>query len=222
DMMLPIRRLAERATRWLVRHGSRPLDVAAAVTAHTAGAARLAALLPTLLSAADREKADTLTAGWVEAGAGKGLAGRVAALDGLAPALDVLHVADTDTGIGALVTGLGEPGEDVLGDVAGVYFALGTALEFDWLRDRIGSLPRGDRWQALARSALGDDYSRERAALTAEVLRAGGLDVWMSMHRPAVERFLLVIDDIRSGAPPDLATLSVAMREARALTGDST
>ncbi|HEY0398914.1 MAG TPA: hypothetical protein VGF00_11030, partial [Acidimicrobiia bacterium] len=77
------------------------------------------------------------------------------------------------------------------------------------------------RWQALARSALGDDYARERAALTAEALHAGGLDQWLAQHRPVVERFLLVIDDIRAGAPPDLATLSVAMREARALSSPS-
>jgi glutamate dehydrogenase len=99
-----------------------------------------------------------------------------------------------------------------------VYFALGEQLDLDWLRDRIAGLPRDDRWQALARSALGDDYARERAALTAEVLRGGGLGPWMGRHGPAVERFLLVIDDIRAGAPPDLATLSVAMREARSLT----
>jgi glutamate dehydrogenase len=229
NMLLPIRRLAERATRWLVRHGAHPLDIATVVAANAPGAARLAALLPTLLSPADRDKADTLAAGWIDAGVGKNLAARVAALDGLAPALDVLQVAGLDTG-------LGEPGqEDVLDDVAAVYFALGTSLELDWLRDRIAALPRDDRWQALARSALGDDYARERAALTAEVLRGargmgGGpataaapaardlLEPWIAMHRPAVERFHLVIDDIRSGAPPDLATLSVAMREARALS----
>jgi glutamate dehydrogenase len=99
-----------------------------------------------------------------------------------------------------------------------VYFALGTALELDWLRDRLSALPRDDRWQALARSALGDDYARERAALTAEVLRGGGLEAWTAGHRPAIDRFLMVIDDIRAGATPDLATLSVAMREARALS----
>jgi NAD-specific glutamate dehydrogenase len=43
----------------------------------------------------------------------------------------------------------------------------------------------------------------------------------MARHRPVIERFLLVIDDIRSGATPDLATLSVAMREARALSSPS-
>jgi glutamate dehydrogenase len=219
--------LAERATRWLVRHGPKPLDVASTVAANASGAARLARLLPSLLSSADRAAADTRASGWVDAGGGKDLSARVAALDGLAPALDVLHVAGGtpvqdaagfDTGVGALVTGLGEPGEDVLDDVAAVYFALGEALELDWLRDRIAALPRDDRWQALARSALGDDYTQERAALTAEILRAGGLERWMARHRASVERFHLVIDDIRAGATPDLATLSVAMREARALS----
>jgi glutamate dehydrogenase len=228
EMVLPIRRLAERATRWLVRHGPKPLDVAATVAANVAGASRLARLLPSLLSAADRAAADARASAWIEAGAGKDLATRVATLDVLAPALDVLHVAGCapmhdaaghDTGVGALITGLGEPGEDVVDDVAAVYFGLGDHLELDWLRDRIAALPRDDRWQALARSALGDDYAQERAALTADVLRAGGLDRWLAHHRAAVDRFLAVIDDIRSGpATPDLATLSVAMREARALS----
>src|SRR5581483_7553000 len=203
DMVLSIRRLAERASRWLVRHGARPLDVAATVASFGAGAARLAGSLPGLLSPADREAADARAAGWVEAGAGKDLAARVAVLDALAPALDLVEVAD-------------ETGD--LEAVAAVYFALGTALELDWLRDRIAALPRDDRWQALARSALGDDYARERAALTAEVFRGGGLEAWTAGHRTAIDRFLAVIDDIRSGAPPDLATLSVAMREARALS----
>jgi glutamate dehydrogenase len=212
DMMLPVRRLAERATRWLVRHGPTPLDVAATVAAFRSGAARLAGLLPSVLSPADREAAEARAAGWVDAGAGKDLAARVAALDGLAPALDVVQVAGDDP----------DSPDSGLDDVAAVYFALGTRLEFDWLRDRIAALPRDDRWQALARSALGDDYARERAALTAEVIRGGQLDQWIERHRAAVERFLLVVDDIRAGAPPDLATLSVAMREARALSSPST
>ena len=169
DMLLPMRRLAERASRWLVRHGPKPLDVAAAVVSFGPGAARLAGLLPGLLSSADRGVAEARAAGWVEAGAGKDLATRVAVLDGLAPALDLVQVAG---------------GPDGLPDVAVVYFALGTALELDWLRDRLAALPRDDRWQALARSALGDDYARERAALTGEVLRGGGLEAWTAGHRP--------------------------------------
>jgi len=208
DMMLPIRRLSERASRWLVRHGPKPLDVAAAMAAFAPGAVRLAGLLPSLLSAADRDAGEAKATGWVEAGAGKDLAARVAALEALAPALDVVQVAG----------GAGTSGSGALDDVAGVYFALGTRLELDWLRDRIAALSRDDRWQALARSALHDDYARERAALTAEVLRAGGVEPWTARKRPAIDRFLMVIDDIRAGAAPDLATLSVAMREARALS----
>jgi glutamate dehydrogenase len=181
--------------------------VAPAVAAFRPGAARLAALLPSLLSASDREAGEARAAGWVEAGTGKDLAARVAALDALAPALDIIQVAGDDGS---------------LDDVAAVYCSLGTRLELDWLRDRIAALPRDDRWQALARSALGDDYSRERAALTAEALRGGGLDRWLADHRPVVDRFHLVMDDIRAGAPPDVATLSVAMREARALSAPST
>jgi NAD-specific glutamate dehydrogenase len=43
------------------------------------------------------------------------------------------------------------------------------------------------------------------------------VDSWLEANRAAVERFLLVVDDIRTAGPADLTTLSVAMREARAL-----
>ena len=55
------------------------------------------------------------------------------------------------------------------------------------------------------------------------------LVLWFQGHedvritdQPASVGQTLVIDDIRAGAPPDLATLSVAMREARALSSPST
>jgi glutamate dehydrogenase len=137
EMFLAIRRLAERATRWLVRHAPRPLDIAATVAVNSDGAAQLARLLPSLMSPADRAVAEHLAAGWIESGAGKDLAVRTAALDALAPALDVVQVAGA---VGAV------------DEVAAVYFALGEHLDLDWLRDRIAALPRYDRWQALARS----------------------------------------------------------------------
>ena len=46
---------------------------------------------------------------------------------------------------------------------------------------------------------------------------ATAVTAWLEANRPAVERFLLVLDDIRAGGQADLTTLSVAMREARAL-----
>jgi glutamate dehydrogenase len=211
SMVLVVRRLAERATRWLLRHRPPPLDVAAAIDEFAPGAAEVADLLPSLLSAADSEALGAAAGSWEEAGVPAELATRVAALRFLAPALDVVEVGQR---LGRLVE-----------EVGSVYFALGERLELDWLSARIEALPRDDRWQTLARAALRDDWAALRATLTAEVLAHRGesgsvpdvVESWIAGHRTAAERFLLVLDDIRGVASPDLATLSVAMREARAL-----
>ncbi len=212
-MVLTARRLAERGTRWLLRHRPGRLDVAAAIAEFTPGVAAVAELLPGLLSPADGAALTAAAGSWEEDGVPAELATRVAGLRFLAPALDVVDVGER----------LGRPVEEV----GAVYFCLGERLECDWLSARIEGLPRDDRWQALARAALRDDWAALRAALTAEVLTAAFspgvegappmVDAWLTGHRAAAERFLLVLDDIRGVANPDLATLSVAVREARAL-----
>jgi glutamate dehydrogenase len=104
-----------------------------------------------------------------------------------------------------------------------VYVAIDDRLELHSLRGRIAALPREDRWDALARRALWEDLQSEHRALTLDVLRESVSDVedrvgsWIAHHAPAVERCVQVLADVRAGDAPDLATLSVAVREIRNL-----
>ena len=114
------------------------------------------------------------------AGVPTALAQRVAHLEALVPALDIVEIAAAAE-------------LDVVA-VADVYFSLGARLELQWLRDRIVALPRETRWEAMARAALRDDVYSEQAALTAEVLQPGrdagaaaGGD-WLAENAGAVER----------------------------------
>jgi glutamate dehydrogenase len=76
---------------------------------------------------------------------------------------------------------------------------------------------------------LREDAYDEHRAVTAAVLASTdpGFDaetafkVWADGNRPRVERVLAIIDDIRSHAVFDLATLSVALRELRSLEPES-
>ena len=61
-----------------------------------------------------------------------------------------------------------------LAEVAATYFLVDERLSLGWLRGRITQLPRGDRWQALARSALRDDFFAEHKGLVDEVLASDG------------------------------------------------
>jgi len=210
-MFLEARILLERSTRWFLRNEPRPLDIATSISHFTPGAAVLADAVPALLAAADRDSAERKAQELVRGGVPPALAGRVAHLEPLVPALDLVELAAT--------TGTS------IEDVAGVYFAVGEQLELHSLRDRIAALPRQGRWDALARRALWEDLHSEQRALTADVLRTGGKDgpvgervrAWIARNALPVDRCLQMLADVKADAAFDLATLSVAVREIRNL-----
>ena len=88
--------------------------------------------------------------------------------------------------------------------------------------DDIAALPRTDRWQSLARSALRDDLYSVLRDLTSAVLvtSAGGgagaaVDAWEQANAPAVRRALSTLTDLQSAERADLAALSVGLRVLR-------
>jgi glutamate dehydrogenase len=213
-MLLESRRLVERATRWLLRTRHQPLATAAEVDRFAAGARAVGAALPGILVPAEREQWEARVAELAAEGVPEPLAGRVATLGALFSALDVVEVATAT--------------ERSVDEVAALHFLVGGRLHLHWLRDRIAGLPRDNRWQAMARAALRDDLFSLHAELTADVLRPGGpaadesdaaarLDAWIEANRPAVDRCLEILGEIRTGATYDLTTLPVALREVRNL-----
>ena len=104
------------------------------------------------------------------------------------------------------------------------HFRLGARLDLNWLRDRIFDLPRANRWQALARAALRDDLYSLHRALTREVLETGdgadsdgAIDRWEQCNKPALERALSILADIKASRNYDTTTLPVDIREVRNL-----
>src|SRR5829696_4685280 len=184
-MLLEARRLVERATRWLLRSRPRPLDIRAEIERFAPGAAAVADALPGVLVSAEYEAFEARLGTMVEDRVPAGLAHRVASLGDLFAALDIVGVAGA--------------AERSIGDVAALHFVIGGRLHLHWLRDRIATLPRENRWQAMARAALRDDLFSLHAELTADVLRGADadvvdvdvdarLDAWTETNRPLVER----------------------------------
>ncbi len=216
SLLLEARRLAERATRWLLRNRSQPMDVAATIAFFQPGARDLALLVPDLVTEDRRRTLQHTVDTFIGDGVPEALARAVGTLPDLVAALDIAAVARST----------GRP----VAAVAEVYFALDEYLKLDWLRGRILELPRDDRWQALARAALREDLHAVHSALTAEVVRSsppdsrGKEDVhrWVETVDAAAIRCLRLLGDIIASGRFDLATLSVALREIRSLIQAST
>ncbi|MDX6228149.1 MAG: glutamate dehydrogenase [Frankiales bacterium] len=215
-MSLEARRLAERVTRWLLRHERAPMDVGAGVAGLADGVRLLSARLPDLLPEAPAERLRSAAAALADQGIPAGLAARVAALDLMDAAPDIVTVARA-------------AGRDVA-EAAAAYFAVDALLDLDWVYRRVTELPRDGRWQALARAAARDDLYAAHAALTERVLAdlpsitpgdaVRRVQKWADPDRqPELGRLRDMLAEIRSSGQADLAVVSVGLRELRAALG---
>ncbi|MFC5234160.1 NAD-glutamate dehydrogenase [Pseudonocardia zijingensis] len=211
SLFLELRRLAERATRWVLRNREQPLDIAETVEHIGPGVRELTPLIPQLIGDDRRAALERTVRDHVAAGVPEELARAVRTSPDLIAALDITSVSRAT----------GRP----VGEVAQVHFALEEHLRLGWLRSRILDLPRDQRWPALARATLRDDLHVVHSAITAEVVRSGwsGGDGreqvrdWIATTDTAAMRCLRLLDEIAASGRSDLATVSVALREIRTL-----
>jgi glutamate dehydrogenase len=197
-MYLASRRLVERASRWLLRQRPRPLPVGATVANFAVPVARLGSM------AALSDRIEPAAARYASQGVPRELALKVAALERLPAALDIVELA-------------GAHDADVA-RVASVYEELGEQLRFDWLADRVVELPRAGRWDALARNALREDVAAQQRRIADAVLAAGSWAEWAAARETEITRTGALFEDVRVHGVFDVATLSVALRELRGLT----
>ncbi|SFF86705.1 glutamate dehydrogenase [Actinacidiphila alni] len=205
------RRLVERGTRWLLNNRIQPLQIAETIEFFGEGVAAVWSHLPKLLRGADADWYGSLHDELTGAGVPEELATRVAGFSSVFPALDIVDVAD-------------RTGKEPL-DVAEVYFDLADRLSITQLLDRIILLPRADRWQSMARAAIREDLFAAHAALTADVLTAGGegsspeqrYKAWEEQNAGLIGRARTTLEEIQGAEEFDLASLSVAMRTFRTL-----
>ena len=211
SMLLETRKLVERSARWLLRNRPRPLDVARDVGHFAGGVTALRGRLRDLVADSSRTAIDAAMDRLTARGVPEDLALEVASGNDLVSALDVVEVA----------TSAAIPVEEA----ASVYFALGEELDLHWLRDRIGALPRDNRWQALSRAALRDDLYAQLSALALDSLRldageatpAARVAAWLEQNRIPVARCRQILGDLAGAGQTDFTMLSVAMGEIRAL-----
>lgn len=206
---LDLRNLVERATRWLLRHRRVPLDVQATIDEFVEDVQAIKEHLGDWLGSHAVALVNERVAWYAERGVPDGLARVAAETPFLPQALPIVETAHrTSRPVGA---------------VTQVTTALTEELGLDALQEAVARLPRQDRWDYLARSALRDDLLQARAELTAQALAAAPdtddpaviLGTWRTgvHHLADTGRTLASVCD----GDPDLARLSVGLRALRSL-----
>lgn len=205
------RRLLDRSMRWFLQSRGGSIDVSAEVARFAPWVSQLAPAVPDALVGIEHKRLDDMAARLVELGAPEELAVRAAAMLDVFALLDVVQVAEA-----------ADQSPDV---VMPLYFALSERYDVDRLLVRITSLPRGDRWSALARQALRTDLYAALAGVTRGVITATPaqappmerIEAWEDRHREGLARAQATLDQITAHETGDLATLSVALRVLRNL-----
>jgi len=208
EMLLDIADLLRHGTLWFLRNRPKPIGIAATLEALRPGIGKLSRQLPKILGELAIEGLEMRTAQLRELGVDKALAARLAGLEYLASALDIVQAAN-ETG-------------HVVDDVGRVYFLLGRELGLDWLRGRAEELVSTDYWERSAVANIVDDLFGQQRTLAARVLQqANGanakeaVEAWCKENAATVTRSRGLVEDFKQSGGIDVARLAVANRMVR-------
>ncbi len=207
--MFQTTRLLRHMTYWLLENRRKDLDIERAVSRYASKVSELFHELPSVLGVTQRARLGALRSQLVEQHVPEQLAARIASLEELHSALDLAEVA-----MAARVK---------IGYAAMAYFDLGERIGLTWIKDQVEALTADGHWQAVARATLRDNLYALQSQITLAVLRCRGRDAqsrveqWLSRHSVAVDALKRVVVDLRTGSPPDFATISVALQAVRRL-----
>ena len=208
---LDILRLLRRSTIWLLRNGPRPLGIALTIERFEGGIGALARGLARFIPEETETEIEREARRAVEAGVPESLAREVASLEPLYSGCDIVRIA-TDN-------------KRPVDEVARVYFAVGQRLGLDWLRRSASALPAETEWQSKAAASIVDDLYVQQSALTVRIMEravrgrdaAAASERWWTANERSIARAEGVVADLRAAGSADLAMLTVADREIRAL-----
>lgn len=209
-LYLEFRRLLDRAVRWFLTSRPSRLDIGAEVERFRGVVQELGPAVPGLLRGDERKRLEKRTGELVKAGVPDDLAARAAMLLDWFSLLDIVDIA-TDTGRAPT-------------EVAPLYYVVSERFGIDAMLTKVSSLPRDDRWDALARGALRDDLYAVLESLTRSVIEVGGSEdptaaweAWEKANKESIQRSRTALAAIRRLEHPNIAALSVALRTLRSV-----
>ena len=209
-LLFEISRSLRHACYWLIERFGEELAIEPVVKRLKDDMAKVYTRTGSIMSTAARVRHQNAAAAHIEAGVPEKLAHRMSSLLLTRPALDMADLAATYK-------------PDVI-DLAKLYAVTNEKLGIYWLHVCAEDLQVGDRWQAIARGKLRDEFFWMRRELAEQILRKRGkydlaeaVERWLAARSERVERFTSMIEEMRLRSEIDFATLSVAAREFRDL-----
>ena len=209
-MMFEISRTLRHACYWLLEQHGDALDIVWAVERLKEGMAKVYSRSNSYVSKASRARIEKAEQEWVDLGVPEKLAHKMSLLLLTRAALDIVDLA-------------ADRNRDVL-ESARLYSTFNDALGLHFLHNSAEDLIVSDRWHAMARSNLRDEFYKLRRDLGNKLLTKRGTrdsrevaKRWLAKREPEVRRYSNMLKEMKLRGNIDFATLSVAAQELRDL-----
>ena len=205
-LFLAVGSIVDQAVRWFLLSGL-PLDIARRTHQFQPRVRELAEQVAELLPESEHKVSEARRSAYIENGAPAGLAERIVVLNTLSTAMDIVQISE-------------ETHRDIA-EVARLYFDTGVSFGLLTLRRQARVMPAATEWEHLAVDALIDDfYTQQReivCRLVADGINGSGDDLQTWLAQRTGSRVQGILADIARTASPDIAMLTVASRQIRAL-----
>jgi len=211
-MALDTTHLIEWVTLWFLRNGTAGLDIGVHVKGFQAGIATLADGLAHMLPSHYMGDAKNRAAPYIDQGVPEALALRVANLVNLYSGCDIVRLANKR--------------RLPVGNVARMYFAIGTHFHLGRLRAAAESMAAESHWQQLAVAALTEEIYGHQLALANQVLDFAkgskspekAVQGWLKKNKAAVAPTEQLLSELWTAEINDLSMIAVASRSIRTMT----
>jgi glutamate dehydrogenase len=206
-MMLRTLRMARRGARWIVKNYRMGIDIAQVISLFKDPMNELYKKLETILPEGPNEAWIKDSQAMIDEGVPEALAKHVAATDMLYTSLGVIAVSQH--------LKLNEL------SVAHGYFRVGESLGLELFARQVNSLSVNTHWQAMARESYRDDLEWQQRRITQGLFAQMStdddldetVDQWLEVNQVLVDRWLRMMNEIRSVNEPEFSMYSVAIRE---------
>lgn len=209
DMMISVKRLVRRSTRWFLRNHQTCEDVASITDFFVSHVESLTNVLSELLLGADKERFDVRSENLIDVGVPDALARKIARCGAVYHLLNIVEVAklhDYDYHLSAEC-----------------YFSILDKLDLHWFRAFIDQYGNDSHWMILAKASYKGDldwiqrvlarsfieYLTRQSAPFSEV----AFNKWLSAHKEHMQRWYDVCARLKGAERREFAMLTVAIRE---------
>ena len=207
DLMDDLMRLGRRSARWFIRNRRLDLEPAQEVAHFAPRIAELTEKADVLFEGPVREVWEARFDRYRQAGVPESIARFVAGTGHFFTMLGIIEAAD-ETG-------------QATERVAQVFFSLGSELQMPWFTQVVTGLQVDNHWQALARESYRDDLDWQVRSMTVSALQLAGddltaqeiVELWMERNQFLIQRWRVMLAELRSATNLDYPMVAVAMRE---------